>query len=155
MYTTLSPCLMCTGACLLYGVARVVLGENNTYLGGEELLRSKGVEVVNVRSQECEELMRKAIERSQSDWYVELEKRDHSSAGGLATDLLLSGTRISARNSEGVLSTGFTNSSAERSDRASCARSYGVRRSGLRSVDLHLASSWQVCFVRSSRSLDT
>ena len=71
MYTTLSPCLMCTGACLLYGVARVVLGENNTYLGGEELLRSKGVEVINLRSQECEELMRKAIERSPSDWYVQ------------------------------------------------------------------------------------
>ncbi len=70
MYTTLSPCLMCTGACLLYQVSRVVLGENNTFLGGEDLLRSKGVEVINVQSKECEELMRKFIEDHPADWWV-------------------------------------------------------------------------------------
>lgn len=70
MYTTLSPCAMCTGACLLYAIPRVVLGENTTFLGGEDLLRSKGVEVVNVRSQECEELMRRAIERDPAAWWV-------------------------------------------------------------------------------------
>lgn len=45
MYTTLSPCDMCTGACLLYGIARVVIGENRTFLGGEAYLRSRGVKV--------------------------------------------------------------------------------------------------------------
>lgn len=70
MYTTLSPCSMCTGACLLYNIPRVVLGENSTFQGGEDLLRSHGVEVVNVRSQECVDLMRKAIELRPNDWWV-------------------------------------------------------------------------------------
>ena len=57
MYTTLSPCDMCTGAILLYGIPRVVLGENRTFLGAEDLLRSRGVEVVNLDSAECKALM--------------------------------------------------------------------------------------------------
>ncbi len=44
LYTTLSPCSMCTGAILLYGIPRVVIGENKTFMGEEELLRSRGVE---------------------------------------------------------------------------------------------------------------
>ena len=46
MYTTLSPCHMCSGACLMYGVKRVVLGENENFVGAEKLLESMGVEVV-------------------------------------------------------------------------------------------------------------
>jgi cytosine/creatinine deaminase len=61
MYTTLSPCHMCTGAILLYGIPRVVLGENETFLGAEDLLRSHGVEVVNLKSEECIEMMRSFI----------------------------------------------------------------------------------------------
>lgn len=57
MYTTLSPCHMCTGAVLLYDIPRVVIGENETFMGAEGLLRSHGVEVVNVRSQRCVDLM--------------------------------------------------------------------------------------------------
>jgi cytosine deaminase len=57
MYTTLSPCDMCTGAILLYGIPRVVMGENRTFVGGEDYLRSRGVEVVNLDSAECVELM--------------------------------------------------------------------------------------------------
>src|SRR5918992_4310400 len=57
MYTTLSPCHMCSGAILLYGIPRVVLGENETFLGAEDLIRSHGVEVVNLRSEECIEMM--------------------------------------------------------------------------------------------------
>ncbi len=57
IYTTLSPCDMCTGAILLYGIPRVVLGENTTFVGGEDLLRSRGVEVVDLDSAECRELM--------------------------------------------------------------------------------------------------
>ena len=45
MYTTLSPCHMCTGAILLYGIRRVVIGENRTFMGAEDLLRAHGVEV--------------------------------------------------------------------------------------------------------------
>jgi cytosine/creatinine deaminase len=68
MYTTLSPCDMCTGAILLYGIPRVVLGENRTFVGGEDLLRSRGVEVVNLDSDECVELMREFIARRPDVW---------------------------------------------------------------------------------------
>lgn len=68
MYTTLSPCHMCTGAILLYGIPRVVLGENTTFLGAEELLRAQGVEVVNAESQECVELMREFIAAEPGLW---------------------------------------------------------------------------------------
>ncbi len=61
MYTTLSPCDMCTGAILLYGIPRVVIGENDTFLGGEDLLRSRGVEVVVVADDTCRALMRSFI----------------------------------------------------------------------------------------------
>jgi creatinine deaminase len=57
MYTTLSPCDMCTGAILLYGIPRVVIGENRTFVGGEDHLRSRGVEVVDLDSQECVDLL--------------------------------------------------------------------------------------------------
>lgn len=61
MYTTLSPCHMCTGAILLYGIPRVVIGENRTFLGAEDLLRSHGVEVVVVDDDECVGLMTEFI----------------------------------------------------------------------------------------------
>lgn len=57
MYTTLSPCDMCTGAILLYGIPRVVLGENRTFTGGEDELRRRGVEVIDLDSQACVDLM--------------------------------------------------------------------------------------------------
>lgn len=68
MVTTLSPCDMCTGAILLYGIPRVVIGENRTFLGGEELLRDRGVEVVNLDSAECVELMREFITARPEVW---------------------------------------------------------------------------------------
>ena len=58
MVTTLSPCDMCTGAILLYGIPRVVIGENRTFAGAEGLLRSRGVEVIVLDSPACIELMR-------------------------------------------------------------------------------------------------
>jgi cytosine deaminase len=58
IYTTLSPCPMCTGAILLYGIPRVVVGENQTFLGDEALLRSRGVEVEVRQDARCVELMR-------------------------------------------------------------------------------------------------
>ena len=72
MYTTLSPCDMCTGAILLYGIPRVVIGENRTFLGGEDHLRSRGVEVVNLDSAECVELMRGFIAEHPDIWYEDI-----------------------------------------------------------------------------------
>lgn len=68
IYTTLSPCSMCSGAILLYGIPRVVIGENKTFMGEEELLRSRGVELTVVDSARCLELMRKFIERHPQLW---------------------------------------------------------------------------------------
>ena len=68
MYTTLSPCDMCTGAILLYGIPRVVMGENRTFVGGEDYLRARGVGVVNLDSQECVDLMNEFIETHPEIW---------------------------------------------------------------------------------------
>ncbi len=68
LYTTLSPCSMCTGAILLYGVPRVVIGENQTFMGDEELLRARGVEVTVVQSQACIEMMRAFIAERPQLW---------------------------------------------------------------------------------------
>ena len=61
LYTTLSPCPMCSGAILLYGVPKVVVGENQTFMGEEALLRSRGVEVVVLQNATCVDLMRRFI----------------------------------------------------------------------------------------------
>lgn len=58
LYTTLSPCAMCTGAILLYGIPRVVIGENRTFGGEEDLLRSRGVHVEVLQDSECIAMMR-------------------------------------------------------------------------------------------------
>ncbi len=68
MYTTLSPCDMCTGAILLYGIPRVVMGENRTFVGGEDYLRQRDVEVVNLDSQECVDLMNEFIAAHPEVW---------------------------------------------------------------------------------------
>jgi cytosine/creatinine deaminase len=68
IYTTLSPCAMCSGAILLYGIPRVVIGENRTFMGEEELLRSRGVEVQVLQDAECEELMTRFIQEHPSLW---------------------------------------------------------------------------------------
>jgi cytosine/creatinine deaminase len=68
MYTTLSPCDMCTGAILLYGIPRVVIGENRTFMGGEDLLRARGVQVVNLDSAECKALMDEFIAAHPEIW---------------------------------------------------------------------------------------
>lgn len=68
MYTTLSPCDMCTGAILLYGIPRVVIGENRTFTGAEDLLRSRGVEVVLADDAECIEMMEQFIAQNPTLW---------------------------------------------------------------------------------------
>jgi len=74
MYSTLSPCPMCSGSILLYGIPRVVLGENRTFLGAEDHLRAHGVEVVNLDSAECVELMRRFIESYPEIWNEDIGK---------------------------------------------------------------------------------
>jgi creatinine deaminase len=61
MYTTLSPCPMCSGAIVLYGIPRVVMGENQTFTGAEDYLRQQGTELINLNSQTCVELMTQFI----------------------------------------------------------------------------------------------
>ena len=68
MYTTLSPCDMCTGAILLYKIPRVVIGENRTFLGGEELLKSRGVEVIVLDDAESYRLMQDFIVAEPTLW---------------------------------------------------------------------------------------
>jgi cytosine deaminase len=68
LYTTLSPCAMCTGAILLYGIPRVVVGENRTFLGEEELLRARGVRVEVLQDARCRELMARFIREHPTLW---------------------------------------------------------------------------------------
>jgi len=68
MVTTLSPCDMCSGAILLYGIRRVVIGENRTFMGGEALLRSRGVELVNLDDTACYALLQGFIAEHPEIW---------------------------------------------------------------------------------------
>jgi len=68
LYTTLSPCAMCSGAILLYQIPRVIVGENTTFMGEEELLRSRGVDVEVVQDPRCIELMKQFISEHPSLW---------------------------------------------------------------------------------------
>lgn len=68
LYTTLSPCAMCSGAILLYGIPRVVIGEHRTFRGEEELLRGRGVEIEVLDDPRCVELMRRFIAEQPSLW---------------------------------------------------------------------------------------
>ncbi|HBS77373.1 MAG: tRNA-specific adenosine deaminase [Pseudomonas sp.] len=68
LYTTLSPCSMCSGAILLYGIPKVVIGENQTFMGEELLLRGRGVEVEVLQEPGCVEMMRRFIADSPELW---------------------------------------------------------------------------------------
>ncbi len=68
LYTTLSPCSMCSGAILLYGIPHVIVGENQTFMGEEELLRSRGVRVDVVQDATCIELMKRFIAEEPRLW---------------------------------------------------------------------------------------
>jgi cytosine deaminase len=68
IYTTLSPCPMCSGAILLYGIPSVVVGENRTFEGEEQLLRSHGVEVTVVQDEECISMMQDFIKTRPGLW---------------------------------------------------------------------------------------
>jgi cytosine deaminase len=72
MVTTLSPCDMCTGAILMYGIPRVVIGENRTFRGGEDYLMSRGVEVVVLDNAECFTMMSEFIAANPELWYEDI-----------------------------------------------------------------------------------
>jgi len=68
LYTTLSPCPMCSGAILLYGIPKVVIGENRTFMGEEEWLRSKGVSLEVLQETDCIKLMEEFIKDKPQIW---------------------------------------------------------------------------------------
>jgi creatinine deaminase len=68
LYTTLSPCAMCTGAILLYGIPRVVIGEHRTFMGEEDLLRSRGVDVRVLDDEECVRMMQEFVAAQPRIW---------------------------------------------------------------------------------------
>lgn len=68
LYTTLSPCPMCSGAIHLYGIPRVVIGENKTFMGEEEHLRSKGIKIEVINDISCIEMMNKFIDENHVLW---------------------------------------------------------------------------------------
>ncbi|MGL1956116.1 MAG: nucleoside deaminase [Colwellia sp.] len=68
IYTTLSPCSMCTGAILLYGIPKVVIGENQSFMGEEALLKSKGIAIQIVDSDECKQIMNDFIAAKPELW---------------------------------------------------------------------------------------
>ncbi|MBN1981601.1 MAG: nucleoside deaminase [Chitinivibrionales bacterium] len=74
LYTTLSPCSMCSGAILLYGIPTVIIGENQTFTGEEALLQSRGVSLYVLQNQECIELMSKFIRENFGLWKEDIGK---------------------------------------------------------------------------------
>lgn len=78
LYTTLSPCPMCSGAVLLYNIPRVVIGENTTLMGAENLLECNGVEVIVLDDSRCSELFLKFTRENPGIWESELEKVGNS-----------------------------------------------------------------------------
>jgi creatinine deaminase len=68
LYTTLSPCSMCSGAILLYRIPRVIVGENVTFMGEEELLRQRGVVVEVLQNQKCIDMMKQFIKNHPTVW---------------------------------------------------------------------------------------
>lgn len=78
LYTTLSPCPMCSGAILLYDIPKVVIGENTTLMGAECLLEKNGVEITVLNNLECKKLFEKYVEENPESWKNELSKVGNS-----------------------------------------------------------------------------
>lgn len=68
LYTTLSPCPMCSGAILLYGIPKVIIGENKTFMGDEEHLKSQGIEIEVLQDETCIDIMKKFIDEKPALW---------------------------------------------------------------------------------------
>lgn len=74
LYTTLSPCSMCSGAILLYGIPRVVIGENRSFMGEEQWLSARGVQIQVIQDQRCIQLMREFVQSYPSIWAEDIGK---------------------------------------------------------------------------------
>ena len=74
LYTTLSPCEMCSGMILLYKIPRVVIGENITLKGPEDYLQNNGVDVINLNLDECKSLLSNYIHKNPDIWNDEIER---------------------------------------------------------------------------------
>ena len=80
LYTTLSPCAMCSGAMVLYGIPKVVIGENQTFLGEEAWLRSRGVNVEILQNATCIEMMQRFIATHPELWHEDIGQLDNGAA---------------------------------------------------------------------------
>lgn len=76
LYTTLSPCSMCSGTILLYGIPKVIVGENTTFMGEEALLRSRGVQIEVLQDETCIALMREFIGTYPELWNEDIGEQD-------------------------------------------------------------------------------
>lgn len=74
LYSTLSPCDMCSGAILLYNIPRLVIGENENFRGPEEYLEKRGVDVVNLNLEECKTILGNFIHENPVLWYEDIGK---------------------------------------------------------------------------------
>jgi len=74
LYSTLIPCIMCTGLLLLYKIPRVVVGENKTFPGPENYLQENGVELINLDLDECKTIINEFIKENPEIWNIELER---------------------------------------------------------------------------------
>jgi len=75
IYTSLSPCMMCTGTIIQFGISRVVIGENETFGGNEDFLRSRGVEVIIAEDSDCIALMKKFIAEKPELWNEDIAEQ--------------------------------------------------------------------------------
>jgi len=76
LYSTLSPCDMCSGAALLYGIPKIVVGENKTFVGPEEYLKSRGVQLELLHNSECQQLMELFIKNNSDLWNEDIGKEN-------------------------------------------------------------------------------
>lgn len=74
LYTTLSPCPMCSGAILLYGIPKIVIGENQTFMGAEDLLKANNLEVIVENNKACIEMMQQFIQQHPDLWNEDIGK---------------------------------------------------------------------------------
>lgn len=72
LYSTLMPCYLCAGAVVQFGIPKVIAGENETFGGAVDFLKSHGVEIINAESEECKEMMRKFIAENPKLWFEDI-----------------------------------------------------------------------------------
>src|SRR5436189_4064681 len=72
LYSTLMPCYLCAGAVVQFGIKKVYAGEDETFAGAREFMESHGVEVINLQSEECKEMMRTFIAQNPKLWYEDI-----------------------------------------------------------------------------------